>query len=105
MYHVITGNYLPRSKKLFENEEDAIEHIKKIIEQKDDWVTKEQIHMSYQVLEIDEVELNSKKTKVNDIFLHSEEILPKMEDYKNERFRPKLLHTPKKPKSMYKQKG
>jgi hypothetical protein len=96
MYHVVTGNYLPRFKKLVETEIEAIEIIKQMIDKKDSWVTNEQVHISYRIIKIDGRQFNGKNKTYKNVFLKMENVLPVAFDYKMEKFRPKALRTPKK---------
>jgi hypothetical protein len=57
----ITGNYLHHTKRYFETEEEAIKHILEIIKMKEDWVTLEQAHKSYQIIKIDTTKCPSYK--------------------------------------------
>ena len=57
VYQVITGNWLHRSKRIFESIEESIGHIKKIVDMKADWVSHSQALMSYHITTIDTDEL------------------------------------------------
>lgn len=59
LYHVKTGNFLPSTKRCFKCFEDAIQHLKKIVDMKEDWVTDAYVHRSYKVIKIDSEELHN----------------------------------------------
>lgn len=53
LYHVLTANYLHRTKRFFETHKLAIDHIKKIVDMKECWVTKEKVLKSFKITKID----------------------------------------------------
>lgn len=72
VYQAITCNYLHASKKIFKTIEEAINHIKSIIDIKEDWVKNEQVHKSYIITKIDTKEL----PEYSRIFKETAAILP-----------------------------
>ena len=72
VYQVITGNWLHRSKKIFNSIEDCMAHIKKIVDMKKVWVTYYQAHSSYHITMIDTDEMPQYKK----IFKEHAEIRP-----------------------------
>lgn len=57
IYQVTTGNWLHRSKKIYETVEECYAHIRKIEEMKEDWVTNDQSLASRRIIMIDTDEL------------------------------------------------
>jgi hypothetical protein len=94
MYQAVTGNFLPRSKRYFDTVEEATNHIKKMIDEKEDWVKPEQVHISYRVYKIDERILKDKDAKtLIKMFPEHDEIFPVAPEYKNEFFRKRRSKT------------
>jgi hypothetical protein len=56
IFHVVTGNYLPASKRNFQTIEEAVKHIQLITSMKDSWVKARQVHCSYHIIEVDSEE-------------------------------------------------
>lgn len=72
VYQCITGNWLCGSKRLFNSYNECKNHIKRIIDMKESWVTQEQIESSIRVIMI-ETEIVPEYRK---IFKEFKEIFP-----------------------------
>ena len=67
VYQVITNNYLPITKKVFDNLGEAILYIKEVVKKKEKWVKSEQVHKSYVITQIN----TDNCVRVHEIFLQS----------------------------------
>jgi len=87
-YRAITCNFLPGTSKYYDTLDEAVDHIKKIIDEKEPWVTNEQIHISYRVDRIDERWfLRGKDGRfIKNVFPEREKT-PVTKDYAKEKFR------------------
>lgn len=72
IYQCITGNWLPNSKKIFKTYDECKEHIKKIEEMKESWISAYQVLSSIRVTMIDTEEFPEYKK----IFKEYAEIRP-----------------------------
>ena len=91
-YRAITCNFLPGTSKYFFRMEDAIDHIKKIIDEKEPWVTDEQVHISYRLMRIDDRWYdNGKKERLIKKVFPEREKTPVTVDYVKEVMRPDLV--------------
>lgn len=81
IYHCRTGNYLHKTKKIFEDFQKCMEHIKEIVDMRPRWITQSQINGSITVTKIDTEVL----PEYERIFKISECILPPSEPSKSEK--------------------
>jgi len=52
-FHLMTNNYLPKYKKVFETQEAALDKLKEIVDAREAWVHDKYLHRSYHVVSFD----------------------------------------------------
>ena len=91
-YYVKTANYLPSTRKIVRSIGHAIEWVKKMADQKPDWVKEYQLHKSYWVVRIDSYKL----PRFREIFTEQLKPLPVMPPDEKEKGRGILTENQKK---------